>query len=226
MDEKDQIIDISFGVEDYRCKDAISYNGMTISSAHSTFLHYESILDSLKQDSSYQDKLITELSIPVKIKKIIHKGKSYERTLEIETPIWIELIMKYKDEKKEGPKKAINRDAFGKYLQTTDFRKPEQILFMQNLSSIYYKLPTWKDSLDRLKKVFVKLQDDAGAGGGAKGGGSAKGGKRTIRKNHKKKKRTHRKSSKKRRMISTKKRIRKTFKKRRQRRRTINKVRK
>ena len=109
------------------------------------------------------------------------------------------------------------------------YQQHHQITFLQNLSSIYYKLSTWGASLGRLKQVFEKLiKDGAGAMGEtiATGGGSAKGGKRTIRKNHKKKKRTRRKSSKKRIRKSTKLRTLKTRVKRKRRRKTINKKRK
>ena len=180
MREKDQIIDISFGVNDHRCNDVIRYNDMNISSANSTFLHYENIFDTLKQDGIYLDSVMEEMSQPVELKKIINKGTSYEREIKTRTPRWNQLIMQYKDEKNIPKLRAVNREEFGKYLETTPFNKPEQILFMKNLSSIYYKLSTWKESLGRLKLVFEKEIEKE----------KLKGGKRTIRKIYKRKKNT------------------------------------
>ena len=219
MKEKDQIIDISFGVEDQRCKDPIIYNDMKISSANSTFLHYTNIFDTLKQNYSYPDTVIEEMSEPVEIKKIINKGTTYEREIKIRTPRWNQLIMKYKEDNKIPMLRAVNKEEFGKFLETTSFNKPEQILFMQNLSSIYYKLSTWKDSLTRLKLVFEKLQMNEKGGKAT----AVKGGKRTIRKKNNKKKYTFKKYSKIKRKT---KRKHKTIKKRKQLKKTINKLKK
>ena len=97
------VIDLSFSVNDARCVDSFEYKNMNISSAISTFHHYEEIFDKLKRDGSYNDKLIKVM------------GENNLRK-PMWMPRWMHIIQTFQKIKKLEKKKPLNQDDFKVFL--------------------------------------------------------------------------------------------------------------